>query len=132
MRIDEEMRPLTVYKYDISPEMDILVRHVLSAIPDEYAEEFPSFSVIESRSSGYTRFERHSFEEVGRLYFDPRLPSLPRDVAIGLIAHEFAYMFLEHTSGGFAGGEYEADNLATHWGFREEIRAMREFTGPPT
>jgi hypothetical protein len=132
MQINDELRPLTVYKYEVSAEMDKLVRQVLLTIPDTYTEDFPSFSVIEALSPGYARFERHSYEEVGRLYFDPDLPSLSSDVAIGLIAHQFARLFIERTPGGYVGGEHAADDLATRWGFRDEIRAMRQIIGPPT
>ena len=132
MRINEKLEPLSVYTYEVSPEIDGLVRRVLTAIPDDCTDDFPPFSVLESHSPWYAHFERHSFEEVGRLYIDPRLLTLPGDVALGLIAREFAHLFLEHTSGGSVEGEYEADDLAIRWGFLEEIKAVRQLLGPPT
>jgi hypothetical protein len=131
MQIDDKLSPLMVYKYEVSPEIHKLVRDVLTVIPDEWRHEFPSFSVYEASSPWYAHFKRHSFAEVGRLYSDPRLMELPREVALGLIAHEFAHLYLEHTSGGSVEGEYEADDLANRWGFQNEVKAMRQFLGFP-
>lgn len=127
MDIDSELEPLTVYNYEVSPAMDNLVRHVLKVIPDSYTEEFPSFSVFER----YSRWGAH-VEEEGNIFCDPSLLDVPKDVAIGTLAHEFAHLFLGHTGKGGLREEYEADALAHQWGFKEQIRAMRNIAGPPT
>ncbi|MCJ7743349.1 MAG: DUF45 domain-containing protein [Dehalococcoidales bacterium] len=132
MDIDAEFEPLTVYNYEVSANMDKLVRHVLKVIPNRYAEEFPSFSVFEAKSPWGAHIERESIEDEGKIYFDPRLLKMAKKVAIGTIAHEFAHLFLGHTGPGSLQGEYEADDLARQWGFKNEIEAMRKHSGPPT
>ena len=127
MNIDNELEPLTVYNYDVSPEMDRLVRHILKMIPDCYTEEFPSFSVSET----YSPWGAH-VEEDGKIFCDPNLLNLPYDAAIGTLVHEFAHIFLRHTGKGGLGDEHEADALACHWGFKKQIEAMRKHCGPPT
>jgi hypothetical protein len=133
MDIDDELEPLTVHNYDVSPGMDNLIRHVLKIIPDSYSEEFPSFSVFETCSSWEAHVERETLEEVAIVYLDRKCLDMPRDVAVGTLAHEFAHVFLEH-SGNKAGlpEEDEADKLACQWGFTREIEAMRQYHGPPT
>lgn len=126
VNIDDELEPLTVHNYDVSPVMDGLIRHVLKMIPEHYTEEFPSFSVFEV----YSRWGAHVEEE--NIFCDPSLLNLPRDVAIGTLAHEFAHVFLRHTGKGGSGDEHEADALACRWGFRKQVEAMRECYGPPT
>lgn len=120
MEIDNELEPLTVYSYQLSHGLDNLVRHVLKVIPDSYAEEFPSFSVFETYSPWYAHVE-----EEGKIFCDPRLVNMPKDVAIGTLAHEFAHLFLGHTGQGGVQEDYEADSLACRWGFTEEIAIMR-------
>jgi hypothetical protein len=132
MEIDSELEPLTVYSYEVSPAMDTLIRHVLKVIPDSYSEEFPSFSVFETRSPWYAHVEREDVEEEGRIFCDPRLLNMPKDVAVGTLAHEFAHLFLGHIGPGCLQNEYKADELARQWGFSEEVRAMRQHIGPPT
>ena len=127
MDLNAELEPLTVYSYKVSPAMDSLVRHVLKTIPDCYTEEFPSFSVFET----YNRFGAHC-EPEGNIFCDPSLLNLPRDVATGTLAHEFAHLFLRHTGEGGLHDEHEADALACRWGFEKEIEALREHFGPPT
>ena len=116
MNIDDELEPLTVYHYDVSPAMNRLVTHVLKMIPDHYTEDFPSFSVFER----YSRLGAH-VEEGGNIFCDPSLLNLPWDVAIGTLAHEFAHVFLKHTGKGGLGDEREADDLACRWGFRKQM-----------
>jgi hypothetical protein len=77
MNIDDELEPLAVYSYDVSPAMGQLIRHVLKTIPDHYREEFPSFSVFE----GHSPWSAH-VEAEGRIFGDPSLLNLPWDVAI--------------------------------------------------
>ena len=127
VKIDDELEPLTVHSYDVSPPMNGLIRHVLKAIPDSYAEDFPSFSVFETRSPWEARVEHEA-----NVFFDPKLLDMPRDVAIGTLAHEFAHVFLKHTGKGGLLEDHKADALACRWGFTEEITAMRQDSGPPT
>lgn len=127
MNIDNELEPLTVYNYDVSPDMDRLVRYILKTIPDCYTEEFPSFSLFGT----YSPWGAH-VEEEGKIFCDPSLLNLPWNVAIGTLAHEFAHVFLKHTGKGGLDEDYAADALACSWGFKKEIEAMRELDGPPT
>jgi len=97
-------------------------------IPDSYTEEFPLFSVFEA----YSPWDAHV--EEGKIFCDPKLLNMPRDVAIGALAHEFAHLFLRHGMGGKGDlrKEHEADALACQWRFTEEVKAMRQYFGPPT
>ena len=111
--------------------MDYLVRHVLLVIPDSYAEEFPSFSVFEAHSPWGAHVEKGG-EGDGTIYCDSSLLSLPIDVAVGILAHEFAHLFLRHCGKGGLSDEWEADALASKWGFTEQIKVMRQHIGSPT
>lgn len=126
MDIYSELEPLTVYNYDVSPAIDSLVRHVLKVIPDDYTEGFPSLSVFET----YSCWGAHV--EEGKVMCSPSLLEMPRDIAIGILAHEFAHVFLEHTGKGGLQEEHDADELTCKWGFAEEVRVMRQHLGPPT
>lgn len=132
MDINSELEPLTVHNYEVSPAMDNLVRYVLKVIPDSHTEDFPSFSVFETYSPRDAYVERADIKEVANVFCPPELLDMPRDVAIGTLAHEFAHVFLNHTGKGGLRDEYEADALACQWGFTEEITAMRQHSGPPT
>lgn len=127
MNIDDQLEPLTVYNYDVSPAMDGLIKHVLKMIPERYTEKFPSFSVFECHSP----WDAH-VEPEGLVFLDPSLLNLPRNIAVGIIAHEFAHVFLMHIGKGGLGDEHAADALACRWGFRKQLEAMRESCGPPT
>ena len=127
MNIDNELEPLTVYNYEVSPDMDRLVRCVLKMIPDYYTEDFPSFSIFETRSSWGAHVESE-----GKIFCDPSLLNQPRDVAIGTLAHEFAHVFLRQTGNGGLKDEHEVDALACRWGFKKQIEALRDYIGPPT
>ena len=126
MDIDNDLEPLTVYSYYVSPAMDELVKDVLKLIPESYTEDFPSFSIYESPS----KWGAHVDEE--NIHLDPDLLNEPRDIAIGTIAHEFAHVFLGHVGPGSLQNEYVADTLAEKWGFKKQIKAMRKRYGPPT
>lgn len=130
MEIDDELEPFTVHNCKVSPAMYNLVKHILKAIPDEYTEDFPSFSVYEHSPWG-AHIEKDR-EGEGILFLDPSLLDLPTDVAIGTLAHEFAHLFLGHTGKGGLQEDYEADELACQWGFSAEVEAMRQHYGPPT
>ncbi len=132
MEFNSKLAPLTVYNYKVSSAMDTLVRYVLKRIPDSYAEEFPSFSVFESHSPWGAHVEREDIEEEGKIFCDPRLVNMAKNVAIGTLAHEFAHLFLGHTGAGSLQGEYQADELACQWGFMDEVKAMRQHFGPPS
>jgi len=112
--------------------MDKLVRHVLKVIPNKYVEEFPSFSVFESVSPWGAHIERESAEDEGKMSLDPKILKMPKSVAVGLIAHEFAHLFLNQTGGGGLKDEYAADAFASQWGFAKEIKVMRRKLGSPT
>lgn len=107
--------------------MDRLVRSVLEFIPNKYADKFPSFSVFEFHSP----WDAH-VEPEGSVFLDPSLLNLPRNIAVGIIAHEFAHIFLGHTGKGGLHDKREADALASKWGSTEEVKAMRQHLGPPT
>ena len=95
MDVNDELEPLTVYSYDVSPAMDSLIRNVLGIIPKSYAEDFPSFSVFESPSPWGAHVE-----ESGELFCDPKLLEMSTDIATGILAHEFAHIFLGHSGKG--------------------------------
>ena len=126
MNIGSQLEPLTVYDYDVSPDMDRLLRRVLKMIPDRYTDDFPSFSVFET----YSRWGAHVDKE-RNIFCDSSLLNLPSDIAIGTLAHEFAHVFLRHIGKGGLRDEREADTLASRWGFKKQIEAMRELYGPP-
>jgi len=130
MEIDDELEPLTVYNCEVSPSMYNLLKHVLKAIPNEYTEDFPSFSVFETHSPWGAHVESDG-EGEGSIFCDPRLLNSPTDVAIGTLAHEFTHLFLGHSGKGGLQDEYEADELACRWGFSAEVEAMRQHLGPP-
>ena len=131
MQIDSELEPLTVYNYDLSPRLDILIRQVLETIPDSYTEDFPSFSVFEAPTALHACVQDADVGDA-KVYFDPSLLDMPGDVAIGILAHEFAHLFLRHRGRGGLREDWEADALASRWGFTEQIKAMRQQIDPPT
>jgi hypothetical protein len=65
------------------------------------------------------------------IFCDSSLLNLPSDVAIGTLAHEFAHVFLRQTGKRGLRDEREADALASRWGFKKQIEAMRELYVPP-
>lgn len=126
MDIDDDLEPLPYCSYEVSPALDELIKFILKTIPDEHTYEFPSFSVFEHDSSWIAHVDD------GRIICSPSLLNMPRHVAIGILAHEFAHVFLGHTGEGGLENEYEADKLASEWGFAAEVKMMRERLGPPT
>ena len=72
--------------------------------------------------------------EDGDIYLDSqKLIKYDDDVAMAIIAHEFAHYHLKHyvdISLDSLTTEYEADELARKWGFN--IDKFREVCGPPT
>ena len=104
----------------LPPSLDNLVRQVITTIPDSYKREFPSFSVSEAPSPWGVHVED------GKVFCDSSLLDMPRDIAVGILAHGFADLFLRHTTKGEVCDEQKADALASKWGFTEEIEAMRE------
>ena len=132
MDFEADWEPLTVYDYEVSPPLDKLIRHVLKIIPNKYLEEFPSFSVSESVSPWSAHVERENIEDEGKITFDPKLLTMPKSVAIGIIAHEFAHLFLGHIGHGGLKDEDAADALASQWGFAKEVKALRRKLGPTT
>lgn len=131
MNIDSKLEPLTVYQYDVSPAMDSIVRHILEVIPEKYAGEFPSFSVFEAYSPWGAHVEPNG-EGDGIIHCDSKLLSFLKNVAVGILAHEFAHLFLRHPDKGGLEDEWQADTLASKWGFKKEVKAMRKHIGPPT
>lgn len=127
MDIDSDLEPLTVYNYQVSSALDTLIRHILKTIPESYTEEFPSFSVFEAHSPWGAHVDDERI-----VICDPSLVDMPKDVTIGIIAHEFAHVFLRHTGQAGLREEEEADRLASEWAFAAEVRAMRQYYGPPT
>ena len=113
-------------------EFKVLCDNVLSRIPAKYVEEFPCFSIYE----GYSKWGAHVIDDsatfnVGML---KKVAMGDNQVLIGIIAHEFAHVFLGHADGedertGLE-KEREADQLARHWGFVEEIEEFRRRLQP--
>ncbi len=106
-----------------------LFEFVVQKIPDSYEEEFPCFSVWK----GTGGVGEVAYVDGPNIYFNvDSLLKKPKDVTIGTIAHELAHICLRHYGTGGLENEERADGLACQWGFRKEIKAMREKTGPPT
>ncbi len=63
------------------------------------------------------------------VFLDSDLDSYEPDVATGMVAHEFAHVYLEHVPSTDGDGnthmEVAADDLACRWGFASELAAMR-------
>lgn len=115
-----------------------LIDKVLERIPESYEDEFPTFCMYEGPVS-YGAY----VEEVGELFhvtFDVATLESESggkdDVKIGVIAHELAHVFLEHPmnpdDAGGLDNEDEADDLASEWGFKDEIIAFRQKLGAAT
>ena len=104
---------------------------MLEDILNSYTEQFPSFLIFEANSPWGAHAEDADSKE-GKIFCAPSLLDMPKDVAIGTLAHEFAHLFLRHPSEGGLRDDWEADALASKWGFTEEIKAMRQYVGPPT
>ena len=104
------------------PRLEALVNEVLSAIPEEYEDDFPVFDLRQ----GLSPWAAH-VEPDGSVTLDPaKLFVDAHDVIIGTIAHELAHVFLRHRAvGGHQNEqELEADDLAIKWGFESEVSAM--------
>jgi hypothetical protein len=125
MEIDDELKPLTVNSYEVSPAMHDLIKHLLKVIPDSYLKDFPPVSFFESRLRWDARGEEST------IYCDRGLLRLSVDVAIGTLAHDFARVYLGHKGKGSLQDENAADELASQWGFANEVAAMRKSSGPP-
>jgi len=106
-----------------------LFESVMQKIPDSYEEEFPCFSVW--KGAGGAAME--AYVDGPNIYFNvDLLLKEPKDVTIGTMSHELAHICLRHYGTGGLENEKRADELACQWGFRKEIKAMREKTGPST
>lgn len=106
-----------------------LFEFVMQKIPDSYEEEFPCFSVWE----GTGGVGEVAYVDGPDVYFDvDLLLKESKDVTIGTMAHELAHICLKHYGTGSLEDEERANELACQWGFRKEIKAMREKTGPST
>lgn len=111
-----------------------LIDRVLQKIPDRYEEEFPTFSIFQ----GHSKWGAHVYDN--NVYFDvnklEEISGGDEEVKIGVIAHELAHVFLNHTTSRDQRRrklkyEDEADELASTWGFAKEIEAFRQKFGPP-
>jgi len=122
--------------YEITdPGLKKLIDSVLSRIPDEYQDDFPSFSIYEGPAKeGAQVTEDFVMFDPGQL---DKLSDNDDDVKTGIIAHELAHVFLKHATApdvetqGLA-YENEADKLAVEWGFAREVQAFRRKLGPAT
>jgi hypothetical protein len=121
------------------PNFKRLIEHVLTRIPDNYMDEFPSFSVYEGPAREGAQVMD---DDVALVIFDiPRLTQLTggdEAVLIGVIAHELAHVFrkdyvtIKEDLTDRLKLEDETDKLAVMWGFRTEVEAFRKKMGPPT
>ena len=113
-----------------------LVLEVLSRIPDEYEEKFPSFNI-------YEYYYRMYKDDAGVYVHDSAVffcaerffksSDNDRDVMIGTVAHEFAHVYCGHDGEtGDLTEVDEADDMARGWGFESEVNVMREKLGPTT
>ena len=67
----------------------------------------------------------------GTVYLSPKLESEPYEIAVYVVAHEFAHIVLVHhtqncDSYGFYLGEREADKKVSDWGFKKEWRMFHK------
>jgi len=122
-------------------EFNELINLVLRKIPDSYAERFPQFCIMEDNypnvHGSIACVEGRDLDS-GEWYVNFTVELLtkePRDVQIGIIAHELAHVYLRHeTHEGKKGekpkdhskAEKDADELACQWGFKKEIKAVCE------
>ena len=131
MNIDKGFKPLTVISYHVSSKMDKIIREVLKSIPEKYSENFPAFSISEAPSLFGAHFERDNTKEA-RIIIDPLLLNHNKKVIVGIIAHQFAHVYLGHTElEGNLSKESKADALAGEWGFSIEITEMRLYLSLP-
>jgi hypothetical protein len=113
------------------PSFRRLVESVMEKIPDADAKEFPPFRVEE----GYLHGDclGHGSENVTLNLAEMEAEKLSDPAKKGVIAHEFAHVFLQHLDASWDPNvideyENEADSKAVEWGFEEEISAMRDET----
>lgn len=127
----ERLRDISILaEYKITDSnLKKLIDYVLVKIPAEYEDEFPLLIIVE----GYTK--HGAFVDEGYVKFDAvsldELSDGDDSIKIGIIAHELAHAFLEHPiapDDGKGGLKYEdeADKLASDWGFKEEVDALRQ------
>lgn len=126
MRFDD----LPIADWEIKDHrLNRLARDVIARMPEQYADGFTVFSVWEGPSREGARVDSDA------IYLDPgKFSSWPDDVAVGVLSHEFAHCCLRHAELGNPGlkQEEEADQLASEWGFQQEVHAMRAELGEPT
>ena len=112
---------------DYEVEDDVLksyIDEVLTRIPSSYIEDFPSFNIYNGSSVVAAHVYKDSITfDIAKLY---KSSEGIKEVIIGVIAHEIAHVFREH---GFKASqkdalsfEDDADQLASEWGFEEEIQ----------
>ena len=136
MDIKRLQHQVILLDYEVrSDPLKSTIDEVLQGIPDKYADEFPSFSIYGGPAVEGAHVEPDA------VYFDIDKLNAKcdenRDAVIGIIAHEFAHVFLRHTDAGDDGEkglrhEREADEMACRWGFSSQIEALRRQCGPPT
>jgi len=113
-----------------------LVLEVLSRIPDEYEEKFPSFNIYEYYYRMYKDDAGAYVHDSSAFFWAERFfktSDNDRDVMIGIVAHEFAHVYCGHKGRTKdLREENEADDRARGWGFESEVNVMREKLGPTT
>ncbi len=60
---------------------------------------------------------------------EERLSFFPDELIVGVLAHEFAHVYLDHSlkTGNPHFLEQEANELVIKWGFEKEIKVLKEF-----
>ena len=101
--------------------------HVVEATTEESEKLKSAYEIRLVKVLG----ERTDVEEEANIFCAPKLLDMPRGVAVGILAHEFAHVFLGHARKGGLLDEHEVDALACQWGFTKEINAMWQHSGPP-
>jgi predicted metal-dependent hydrolase len=108
-----------------------LIKKVLSKISESHDIYEMGFAYIRERwtFSG----EAGEVSENGEIFLDSKkLLNFSEEVAMAIIAHEFAHFHLKHYSKQHEGleQEYEADDQARKWGFN--VDEFRKVCGEPT
>ena len=108
-----------------------LINHVLRRVSSKFEEAYVGNSERSSFDIWKGRDKNGAYCHPDYILFDPeRLDEIFGDDKgkIGVIAHEFAHMFLDHPNApddgrGRISYEEEANKLAAEWGFSKEIEA---------
>jgi len=110
------------------------INEVLTRIHPSYIRYFPFFNIYSGSSvEAADVYEDSITFDIAKLY---KSSEGIKEVIIGVIAHEIAHVYKKHSSKASQKDalrfEDEADQLASEWGFEQEIQLFREKLGHAT